>query len=95
MPHEKGNESLVWTDKQLLLERHFFYLAFENSVCKDYITEKFWRLKDLIVPVVLKRSLLKGIVEDEYFIAADDFNSTKELVEKLIDVSKNLTEYKK
>uniref|UniRef100_A0A914Y731 Fucosyltransferase n=1 Tax=Panagrolaimus superbus TaxID=310955 RepID=A0A914Y731_9BILA len=40
-------------------EKHYFYLAFENAVCDGYVSEKFWRLKALIVPVVLKRSILK------------------------------------
>jgi alpha-1,3-fucosyltransferase len=31
-----------------------FYLSFENSVCRDYISEKFWKaLNNNIVPVVL------------------------------------------
>ena len=31
-----------------------FYLAFENSHCQDYITEKFWRALDKgIVPIVM------------------------------------------
>jgi hypothetical protein len=29
-----------------------FYLALENSICKEYVTEKFWRLRNLIVPIV-------------------------------------------
>ena len=52
-------------------------------------------MKRLIVPVVLKRSILSGLVENEYFIAADDFATPKELADKLIYLSKNLTEYKK
>uniref|UniRef100_A0A914Q5Q6 Fucosyltransferase n=1 Tax=Panagrolaimus davidi TaxID=227884 RepID=A0A914Q5Q6_9BILA len=76
-------------------EKHYFYLAFENAVCDDYVTEKFWRLKTLIVPVVLKRSILKGIIDDEYFIAADDFDSPEALIEKLESLSQNPEEYKK
>ena len=35
-------------------EQYWFYLAFENSICNDYITEKFWRTLDLkTVPVVM------------------------------------------
>ena len=37
------------------IQRHKFYLAFENSLCVDYITEKYWRnsLERGLVPVVL------------------------------------------
>uniref|UniRef100_A0A914PGW4 Fucosyltransferase n=1 Tax=Panagrolaimus davidi TaxID=227884 RepID=A0A914PGW4_9BILA len=81
--------------EQDILDQYYFYFAFENAVCKDYITEKFWRLKHLIVPVVLKRSILKGIIEDEYFIAADDFSTPEALANKLSEISENITEYKK
>ena len=36
------------------IKRHKFYLAFENSLCIDYVTEKYWRnsLERGLVPVV-------------------------------------------
>ena len=37
-----------------IAERYWFYLAFENTICNDYITEKFWRTLDLkTVPIVM------------------------------------------
>ena len=37
-----------------LLKSYKFYLAFENSWCNDYVTEKLWRtLKTDTVPIVL------------------------------------------
>ena len=41
----------VKTVKEVLCR---FYMALENSVCRDYVTEKFWdRLNDWVVPIVL------------------------------------------
>ena len=39
----------------LLKKRYKFYLSFENSVCKDYVTEKFYRnaLMHNMLPVVI------------------------------------------
>ncbi|KAL3084827.1 hypothetical protein niasHT_031712 [Heterodera trifolii] len=70
---------------QQQLGSHFFYMAFENSVCPQYVTEKFWNaLRSLAVPVVLSRSALKGTgIPDEVYIAADDFGSVKELADYL------------
>jgi len=40
--------------KEIIAKEYKFYLAFENSVCTDYITEKFFAiLKFNIIPVVL------------------------------------------
>ena len=37
-----------------LSANHSFYLAFENSNCPDYITEKFWRtLSKPVIPIVM------------------------------------------
>ena len=41
-----------------LSANHSFYLAFENSNCVDYITEKFWRtLTKPIIPIVMGGAL--------------------------------------
>ncbi|VDK18064.1 unnamed protein product [Anisakis simplex] len=75
---------------------HYFYLAFENSVCQDYVTEKvFSRINQLIVPIVLKRSIINKFLPDNSFIAADDFHSPKELAEYLQYLMANRTEYER
>nr|CAD2181001.1 unnamed protein product [Meloidogyne enterolobii] len=78
------------------LANHMFYLAFENSVCKEYITEKFWNLKHLIVPIVLSRRVFNHTkIPDNVYIAVDDFNNVEELAKYLLYLQKNETAYLK
>lgn len=39
------------------LDRDYkFYLSFENALCDQYVTEKFWRrMAEPVVPVVMGR----------------------------------------
>jgi len=77
-------------------DEHFFYLAFENSVCQNYVTEKFWNIKRLIVPIVLSRKIFANLcIPEGAFIAADDFGSIKELTEYLKKVAADLQLYKR
>ena len=57
-----------------------FYLSFENSLCRDYVTEKFYRaaMMDLI-PVVLNGANMSLFAPPHSYINAQDFNSPKEL----------------
>lgn len=49
--------------KEILSAEYKFYLAYENSVCKEYITEKFFHiLRYNIIPVVL------GLGPYDYFV---------------------------
>ncbi|VDM77231.1 unnamed protein product [Strongylus vulgaris] len=75
--------------------RYHFYIAFENSICKDYVTEKLWNQgygRD-IIPIVLSRAVVEKVVPPRSFIAADDFNDTKGLADYLHYLMKNKTAY--
>lgn len=52
----KCGESCSDKCEDVIISEYLFYLAFENQVCNDYITEKFWRMGtgSGIVPIVLK-----------------------------------------
>ncbi|XP_040081535.1 alpha-(1,3)-fucosyltransferase 7 [Oryx dammah] len=60
-----------------------FYLAFENSEHRDYITEKFWRNALLAgaVPVALgpPRAAYEAVAPPDAFVHVDDFGSAREL----------------
>ena len=70
-------------------------MAFENSICKDYITEKLWSqgYQREIVPLVMKRSLVEPFVPPNSFIALDDYQSVEALAVHLNYLMKNLTAY--
>lgn len=74
-----------------------FYLAFENSVSRDYITEKLWRNALLAgtVPVVLgpPRSNYEEFLPPDSFIHVDDFKNVTELALYLKMLAANRTQY--
>ena len=55
--------------KEIISKKYMFYFAFENSICTDYITEKFFYiLKYDIVPVVLGGGNYEYYVNKRYFL---------------------------
>ncbi|XP_040886194.1 4-galactosyl-N-acetylglucosaminide 3-alpha-L-fucosyltransferase 9-like [Toxotes jaculatrix] len=75
-----------------------FYLSFENSVYKDYITEKLYRPMRLgSVPVVLgsSRQNYEDHIPADSFIHVDDFSTAQELAKRLLYLDQNNSEYMK
>lgn len=74
---------------------YHFYLALENSICVDYITEKLWNqgYGYTVIPIVLKRKLIEPYTPPNSFIAFDDYKSAKEMATHLKQLMDNKTEY--
>ena len=76
-----------------------FYLSFENSACKDYVTEKFYRnaLAHAVVPVVLGGANYSDveIAPPGSYIDASKFSTVRELGEFLKKESSDQTFYNK
>jgi alpha-1,3-fucosyltransferase len=80
--------------KMVLAKKYKFYLSFENSICQDYITEKFFNtLKYNIVPVVYGHGPYERHVPKSAYINAFDFESPKHLVDHMLKVASNSTLY--
>ncbi|XP_061589405.1 alpha-(1,3)-fucosyltransferase 7-like [Cololabis saira] len=87
------------SSKDLLptISRCYFYLAFENSEAKDYITEKLWKnaYQGGAVPVVLgpPMSHYKDVAPPNSFIHIDEFKSVKEMGQYLQQVAGDKKRY--
>ena len=83
--------------QDMLKQRYKFYIAFENSSCKQYITEKFWAnsLQNDIVPVVMGAPAVdyEKYAPPHSFIHIDNFSSPRELARHLKILHKNVNLY--
>ncbi|XP_055585699.1 alpha-(1,3)-fucosyltransferase C-like [Uranotaenia lowii] len=81
---------------KMLEDNYWFYFAFENSLCKDYISEKLYRsMRQFIVPVVFGGADYAKFAPPHSYINVEDFESVEKLVEYLQYLVKNPVGYVK
>jgi hypothetical protein len=82
-----------------MAKHYYFYLSFENSLCLDYITEKFWRaLNWTVVPVAMGGVSIEDylkVAPPHSFIHVSQFSSVSELADRLKYLMNNHEEYNK
>uniref|UniRef100_A0A0N4ZI44 Fucosyltransferase n=1 Tax=Parastrongyloides trichosuri TaxID=131310 RepID=A0A0N4ZI44_PARTI len=80
-----------------VIGNYYFYIAFENSICNNYVTEKYWRRYTFdSVPLVIKRYIYEDVgIPGNSFIAVDDFKSAEEMGKYLNFLMDNPNEYLK
>ena len=81
--------------RAFVYERYKFYLAFENSLCDEYVTEKFFfSLQSAsIVPVVLGWARYDRYVPSSAFIDVRNFSSPMALANYISYLDRNTTAY--
>jgi alpha-1,3-fucosyltransferase len=79
---------------EMIRNDYKFYLAFENSWCPDYITEKFSRpLLYEAIPIVLGGADYSVFAPPHSYINAREFSSPKDLAEYLVELDKSDSMY--
>ncbi|XP_067660570.1 alpha-(1,3)-fucosyltransferase C-like [Haliotis asinina] len=77
-----------------MLQHYMFYLSFENSLCKDYITEKLYKVfNEVCVPVVRGGADYKHLVPNGTYIDAANFASPEALGRHLKWLMSNTSAY--
>lgn len=78
----------------LLDTRYMFYFAFENALCKDYVTEKFYMpLTKYVIPIVFNGADSSLFAPPKSYIDVNDFESVDELAQYLNFLMDNPREY--
>ncbi|XP_067944930.1 4-galactosyl-N-acetylglucosaminide 3-alpha-L-fucosyltransferase FUT6-like [Watersipora subatra] len=83
--------------RRVLSMQYKFYIAFENSDCDEYITEKLWRnLRLGMIPIVRgRRARYEKFAPPNSYIHADSFLNAKQLADYLKEVASNSTLFHK
>lgn len=82
-------------DCQLMLEKNYkFYLSFENSLCKDYLTEKvFSNMNYFIIPVVYNAAENHKFLPPNSYLNVLDYATIKELTDHMQYLADHPEEY--
>lgn len=95
-----GNMTCLKTDQKEcydMLEKNYkFYLSFENSNCKDYVTEKLYNiLKKNLVPIVYGGANYEKLVPPNSVIDISTFKTIKDLIKYIQFLDDDPKEYLK
>ncbi|XP_070506558.1 alpha-(1,3)-fucosyltransferase C-like [Chironomus tepperi] len=74
---------------------YYFYFSFENGICNDYVTEKFYKMMNLYaVPVVFNGVKdMNNFAPPKSYIDANDFTDAEKLADYLKYLIDNPKEY--
>ncbi|KAH9507668.1 hypothetical protein Btru_053418 [Bulinus truncatus] len=80
---------------EMLSRDYKFYLSFENSFCRDYVTEKFFNLfpDTDVIPVVRGGADYKRFFPPDIYVNSLDFASPEELGKYLHHLARDKTKY--
>ncbi|XP_070206575.1 alpha-(1,3)-fucosyltransferase C-like [Littorina saxatilis] len=80
---------------RLLNTTYFFYLSFENSLCRDYMTEKVFKLYDNVnvIPVVRGQVDYDRYLPPGTFLNTADFPTPRALALRLRTLMADTTEF--
>lgn len=88
---ERHRDDRCW--REVLGVRYLFYLAFENSLCDAYLTEKVWRpLVHGLVPVVFGGANYSFFLPLHSYINAGNL-TPRQLAHLLLRLQRNPREY--
>ena len=81
------------------LHNYKFYLSFEHAKCEEYISEKFFNVlrSGEAIPVVMGGTSLEdysNVAPPHSYIHVNEFDSIKDLAERLEYLNENETAYK-
>lgn len=78
----------------LAVEQEYkFYLSFENSLCTDYVTEKFFSRISKSVVIIMGGANYSQVAPPHSYMNVMDYASPKELAEYLWELDRNDTKY--
>lgn len=73
-----------------ILNKYVFYLSFENSICKDYVTEKFFNVFNYpTIPVVFGGADYFKLAPRDSFIDAKNYPNPRDLAEYMKTILNN------
>ena len=80
----------------MLNKTYKYYIAFENTLCREYVTEKLFKILPLdVIPIVRGGTDYSKIVPYKWYIDTNDFESARHLADYLRYLDKNPSEYRK